>query len=122
MRMRTRGGDLQRVHLRAQRRHARAAHRARHRLGWGLVGMYLARPGRDAGARAADVAVVQAVRSVARSRRPICGTALRFGLPRVPHGLAQQALDGGNKLLLERLHPAGRSWASTRTRRRSAPA
>ena len=27
-------------------------------------------------------------------------TALRFGLPRVPHGLAQQALDGGNKLLL----------------------
>jgi O-antigen/teichoic acid export membrane protein len=29
-------------------------------------------------------------------------TALRFGLPRVPHGLAQQALDGGNKLLLGR--------------------
>jgi O-antigen/teichoic acid export membrane protein len=28
------------------------------------------------------------------------GTALRFGLPRVPHGLAQQVLDGGNKLLL----------------------
>jgi len=27
-------------------------------------------------------------------------TVLRFGLPRVPHGLAQQALDGGNKLLL----------------------
>jgi O-antigen/teichoic acid export membrane protein len=27
-------------------------------------------------------------------------TALRFGLPRVPHGLAQQTLDGGNKLLL----------------------
>ena len=27
-------------------------------------------------------------------------TALRFGLPRVPHGLAQQALEGGNKLLL----------------------
>jgi O-antigen/teichoic acid export membrane protein len=26
-------------------------------------------------------------------------TALRFGLPRVPHGLAQQAIDGGNKLL-----------------------
>lgn len=27
-------------------------------------------------------------------------TVLRFGLPRVPHGLAQQALEGGNKLLL----------------------
>ncbi len=27
-------------------------------------------------------------------------TALRFGLPRVPHGLAQQALEGGNRLLL----------------------
>ncbi|MCC7043924.1 MAG: oligosaccharide flippase family protein [Acidobacteria bacterium] len=27
-------------------------------------------------------------------------TALRFGLPRVPHGIAQQALEGGNKLLL----------------------
>lgn len=27
-------------------------------------------------------------------------SALRFGLPRVPHGLAQQALEGGNKLLL----------------------
>ena len=26
--------------------------------------------------------------------------ALRFGLPRVPHGLAQQAIEGGNKLLL----------------------
>lgn len=28
-------------------------------------------------------------------------TALRFGLPRLPHGLAQQMLDGGNKLLLK---------------------
>lgn len=27
---------------------------------------------------------------------------LRFGLPRLPHGLAQQALDAGNKLLLTR--------------------
>lgn len=27
-------------------------------------------------------------------------TTLRFGLPRVPHGIAQQALEGGNKLLL----------------------
>ena len=28
--------------------------------------------------------------------------ALRFGLPRLPHGLAQQGLDAGNKLLLSR--------------------
>lgn len=31
--------------------------------------------------------------------------ALRFGFPRVPHGLAQQALDSGNKLLLSRFIP-----------------
>ncbi|MFO7300874.1 MAG: oligosaccharide flippase family protein [Acidobacteriota bacterium] len=30
---------------------------------------------------------------------------LRFGLPRVPHGLAQQALEGGNKLLLSAYIP-----------------
>jgi O-antigen/teichoic acid export membrane protein len=28
--------------------------------------------------------------------------SLRFGLPRLPHGLAQQALDGGNRLLFAR--------------------
>lgn len=32
-------------------------------------------------------------------------TCLRFGLPRLPHGLAQQALDAGNKLLLSRFVP-----------------
>ena len=32
-------------------------------------------------------------------------TVLRFGLPRVPHGLAQQALEGGNKLLLNAYVP-----------------
>jgi len=31
--------------------------------------------------------------------------ALRFGLPRVPHGLAQQALEAGNKLLLQWYRP-----------------
>ena len=31
--------------------------------------------------------------------------ALRFGLPRIPHGLAQQALEAGNKLLLGRFIP-----------------
>lgn len=34
--------------------------------------------------------------------------ALRFGLPRVPHGLAQQALDAGNKLLLRAYLPLDR--------------
>lgn len=34
--------------------------------------------------------------------------ALRFGLPRVPHGLAQQVLDGGNKLLLGTYVPLAR--------------
>lgn len=68
-------------------------------LGWGVSGMY-----------AADLIVtlvivplmwpwfrpfVRAVFSVAELR-----TALRFGLPRVPHGIAQQTLEGGNKLLL----------------------
>ena len=31
--------------------------------------------------------------------------ALRFGLPRIPHGLAQQAIEAGNKLLLGRFIP-----------------
>ena len=34
--------------------------------------------------------------------------ALRFGLPRVPHGIAQQVLDGGNKLLLAAYIPQAR--------------
>ena len=68
-------------------------------MGWGVSGMY-----------AADLLVtlvivpmmwpwfrpyVRGIFSVTELR-----TALRFGLPRVPHGIAQQALDGGNKLLL----------------------
>jgi O-antigen/teichoic acid export membrane protein len=31
--------------------------------------------------------------------------ALRFGLPRLPHGLAQQGLDAGNQFLLSRYIP-----------------
>lgn len=68
-------------------------------LGWGLSGMY-----------AADVIVTIALvplmwpwfRPYVKFDFSIddLRTALRFGLPRVPHGLAQQALDGGNKLLL----------------------
>jgi O-antigen/teichoic acid export membrane protein len=34
--------------------------------------------------------------------------ALRFGLPRLPHGMAQQALDAGNTLLLSRYIPIDR--------------
>jgi O-antigen/teichoic acid export membrane protein len=68
-------------------------------LGWGLTGMY-----------AADLVVtVVIVPLMWPWFRPYLRLAfsaadlriaLRFGLPRVPHGLAQQALDGGNKLLL----------------------
>lgn len=35
-------------------------------------------------------------------------TVLRFGLPRVPHGAALQALDAGNRLLLSRYLPEAR--------------
>ena len=67
--------------------------------GWGLTGIYLA----DLVVTAIIVPLmwpwfrpyIRAAFSGAELR-----TALRFGLPRVPHGLAQQALDGGNKLLL----------------------
>lgn len=68
-------------------------------FGWGLSGMYWA-----------DVIVTMVlVPLMWRWFRPNVRLAfswedlrmaLRFGLPRVPHGLAQQALDGGNKLLL----------------------
>ena len=34
-------------------------------------------------------------------------TSLRFGLPRLPHGLAQQAFDSGNKLLFNVYAPLG---------------
>ena len=34
--------------------------------------------------------------------------SLRFGLPRLPHGLAQQALDAGNQYLLSRFIPLDR--------------
>jgi O-antigen/teichoic acid export membrane protein len=73
-------------------------------LQWGLPGMYLA-----------DLIVTLAILPVMWPWfRPYVGpwfsaadlrTALRFGLPRVPHGLAQQALDGGNKLLLNAYIP-----------------
>jgi O-antigen/teichoic acid export membrane protein len=67
-------------------------------LGRGLAGMYLA-----------DLVVTLAIvplmwrwfRPYVRAQfsMPDLRVALRFGLPRVPHGLAQQMLDGGNKLL-----------------------
>jgi O-antigen/teichoic acid export membrane protein len=68
-------------------------------LRMGLTGMYLA-----------DLVVTLAllpflIRWVRPLVRATFSTAdlravLRFGLPRIPHGLAQQVLDGGNKLLL----------------------
>lgn len=36
---------------------------------------------------------------------PLLRQCLSFGLPRLPHGLAQQALDAGNKVLLDRYVP-----------------
>lgn len=73
-------------------------------LGWGVTGMY-----------AADLVVTIVLvpllwRGAAALVRPVfsqddLGAALRFGLPRVPHGLAQQALDAGNKLLINAYLP-----------------
>jgi O-antigen/teichoic acid export membrane protein len=70
-------------------------------LGWGLTGWF-----------AADVIVTLALLPIlSRWMRPLTTAVfstdelravLRFGLPRLPHGLAQQALDAGNKLLLTR--------------------
>lgn len=73
-------------------------------LGWGVTGMY-----------AADLAVTlilvpllwRGFTSLVRFEfsRADLREALKFGLPRVPHGLAQQALDAGNKLLLNAYLP-----------------
>lgn len=74
-------------------------------LGWGLAGMYVA-----------DVIMTVVLLplmwpwfrpylKLAFSRDDL-RTVLRFGLPRVPHHLAQQTLDGGNKLLLGAYVPA----------------
>ena len=72
--------------------------------GWGLVGLM-----------AADLIVTLALLPLLWpwSRpmlRPMFSVddlrmCLRFGLPRLPHGLAQQALDAGNKFLLSRYVP-----------------
>ncbi|HEX5070591.1 MAG TPA: lipopolysaccharide biosynthesis protein [Vicinamibacterales bacterium] len=68
-------------------------------LGWGLAGMY-----------ATDLAITLLLLPILwRWVRPLIQArfspddlrlVLRFGLPRLPHGLAQQALDAGNKMLL----------------------
>lgn len=75
-------------------------------VGWsyGVAGLY-----------AADLLVTLALLPVLwRWTRPLVTTAfswtelriaLRFGLPRLPHGLAQQAFDYGNRLLLTRYVP-----------------
>jgi O-antigen/teichoic acid export membrane protein len=74
-------------------------------LGWGLVGWF-----------AADLLLTLVLLPVLwRWMRPLLRPVfsapelrlvLRFGLPRLPHGLAQQALDAGNKLLLNEYVPA----------------
>lgn len=73
-------------------------------LEWSVAGMY-----------AADLVVTLVLLPVlwrwirpllvGRFSWPELRLALRFGLPRVPHGLAQQALDAGNKLLLNAYIP-----------------
>lgn len=73
-------------------------------LGWGLTGWF-----------AADLAVTVILLPVLwRWLAPLLqwtfsreelARVLRFGLPRLPHGLAQQGLDAGNKLLLGRYIP-----------------
>lgn len=69
-------------------------------LGWGFTAWY-----------AADLIVTIALWPwLWRWMRPVLttvfdrqelATALRFGLPRLPHGIAQQALEAGNKMLLK---------------------
>lgn len=73
---------------------------------WGIAGWY-----------AADIMMTIVLLPVLwRWMRPLVGArfsgadlrlALRFGLPRLPHGLAQQGLDAGNKLLLSTYIPLG---------------
>jgi O-antigen/teichoic acid export membrane protein len=71
---------------------------------WGMAGWY-----------AADLVVTLALLPVLwRWMRPLVALlfsaedlrlVLRFGLPRLPHGLAQQGLDAGNQFLLNRYVP-----------------
>lgn len=73
-------------------------------LGWGLTGFM-----------AADIIVTLGLLPFLWPwARPLIGASfsmdelrrcLRFGLPRLPHGLAQQSLDAGNKYLLNRHVP-----------------
>ena len=73
-------------------------------LGWGLTGWF-----------AADLIVTILLMPVLwrwfaplvrwTFSRDDLALVLRFGLPRLPHGLAQQGLDAGNKLLLRRYIP-----------------
>jgi O-antigen/teichoic acid export membrane protein len=73
-------------------------------LGWGLTGWF-----------AADLIVTLVLMPVLwrwfaplvqwTFSREELARVLRFGLPRLPHGLAQQGLDAGNKLLLGRFIP-----------------
>ncbi len=87
-------GDIQRVHVRAIGRDARAPHRARHRPSHGHHRACIA----------SDVILTVILLPLMWPWfRPLVGavfsvdelrTVLRFGLPRLPHGLASQTLDG----------------------------
>jgi O-antigen/teichoic acid export membrane protein len=76
-------------------------------LHWGVTGLFVA-----------DLIVTAVVLPLLWPwMRQACGLSfssdllrrcLHFGLPRLPHGLAQQALDGGNKLLLNQYVPLER--------------
>ena len=73
-------------------------------MGWGVAGMY-----------ASDLVMTvlllpliwRGSTSLVRGEfsRADLRESLKFGLPRLPHGLAQQALDAGNKLLLNAYLP-----------------
>jgi O-antigen/teichoic acid export membrane protein len=73
---------------------------------WGVAGMYLA-----------DLVVTLMILPLLWPWfKPLIGSvfsmrdlraSLRFGLPRLPHGLAQQAFDSGNKLLFNTFAPLG---------------
>ena len=66
----------------------------------GVTGMYLADLAADARAAGRCCGDGSGRSSARCSRRDELRQALRFGLPRLPHGLAQQALDAATKLLL----------------------
>ena len=87
-------------------------------LGWGVTGL-----------TAADLIVTLLLLPIlwpwtgpllrGRFSRDDLSASLRFGLPRLPHGLVQQTFDAGNKYLFNQFAPLAQ-LASTSSRRHSA--